>query len=303
MKHTVTAGYLSMLLAGMVVIGATGESVGQTGYGTGRLVPGKTKGGIVISPTTFLYPAYVASSHNPVFAIQLQQYPKSDVRAAGNSRFSLRMGGRFGVVRWPSATDPERGVQIDFEAGYTGQFDLDNHTDNLGYDGIYGFQVSWTPLEDLALRLRTFHASSHLGDEYMEESQRERIGYTREGLAIGASWAPAPGWRTYLEAGYAIPPGSKPFIERLNAQCGLEFFSPVMFRNDTLGWYAATDLSVFEENDWDVNFTLQAGLHMPVREVRRRYRFGVEFYDGRSHIGELSMDDERYVALSVMLDL
>lgn len=284
----------------LLVYTFAGAATGET---TDVEPPRKPKGGVVVSPATLLYPPYLACSHNPLFAIQMQRYPETDVKAAGSQRFSLRMGGRFGILRWPSATDPERGVQIDFEAGYTGQFDLENHTDNLGYDGIYGFQVSWTALEDLALRLRTFHASSHLGDEYMEESQRDRIGYTREGLAIGASWAPAEGWRTYLEAGYAIPPGDKPFIERLHAQCGLEYFSPLVFRNDKLGWYAVTDLSAYEENDWDVNLTLQTGIYMPVPEARRRYRFGIEFYDGRSHIGELSMDNERYFALSGMLDL
>jgi hypothetical protein len=265
--------------------------------------PRQTKGGIIISPATLLYPPYTAASHNPVFAIQTQKYLDTDVRATGRSRFSLRMGGRFGIVRWPSAEDPERGVQVDFEAGYTGLFDLENHTDNLGYDGIYGFQVSWTATRDLALRLRTFHASSHLGDEYMEESERVRIGYTREGIAIGASWEPAPDWRTYIEGGYAIPPGDKPFIEHLHAQCGLEYFAPPTFCNNTLGWYAATDITTYEENDWSANVTVQAGFHMPVPEAQRRYRFGIEYYSGRSHIGELSTDDESYVGLHGMLDL
>ena len=294
---------LVLLCAGTLIRAAETAARGTTTMASAIIPPRVTKGGAVISPPTLLYPPYIAASHNPVFAIQTQRYISSDVRATGNSRFSLRMGGRFGIVRWPSAEDPERGVQVDFEAGYTGQFDLENHTDNLGYDGIYGFQVSWTATEDLALRLRTFHASSHLGDEYMEESKRERIGYTREGLAIGASWAPAEDWRAYLESGYAIPPGNKPFIDRLHAQGGVEYVSPPMFKGNTLGWYAATHLTAYEENDWSVNLTLTVGFHLPVPEVGRRYRFGIEYYSGRSHIGELSMDDESYVGLHGMLDL
>ncbi len=74
-----------------------------------------------------------------------------------------------------------------------------------------------------------------------------------------------------------------------------------MLLNDTVGWYAAADGSVYEERDWDLNISVQAGLAMHRNE--RTWRFGVEHYDGRSLLGEFFQDDERYTALGLWLSL
>jgi hypothetical protein len=42
---------------------------------------------------------------------------------------------------------------------------------------------------------------------------------------------------------------------------------------------------------------------LPVDELGRRYRFGVEYYCGRSVIGEFFQDDETSVAIGIWLDL
>ena len=69
------------------------------------------------------------------------------------------------------------------------------------------------------------------------------------------------------------------------------------------GWYVATDVAKFDEDDGGVNVTVQGGLMYGLEELGRVYRIGVEFYDGRSHIGEFFQHSEQYVAFGFWFDL
>ena len=60
------------------------------------------------------------------------------------------------------------------------------------------------------MRFGTFHDSAHLGDEYVEETGRERINYTREELISGIVWLPRRNTKLYTELGWAVAPARKP---------------------------------------------------------------------------------------------
>ena len=65
--------------------------------------------------------------------------------------------------------------------------------------------------------------------------------------------------------------------------------------------YAALDVSLYEEDDWKANGTLQTGF---VRKTSGGsvWRVGVEFYDGRSVIGELFQEREAHFAYGIWID-
>ena len=67
--------------------------------------------------------------------------------------------------------------------------------------------------------------------------------------------------------------------------------------------YAAADVSFFEEDNWDENITIQSGLYLPVGDLARTYRVGLEYYDGRSQIAEFFRSHETYVAFGFWFDL
>jgi hypothetical protein len=62
----------------------------------------------------------------------------------------------------------------------------------------------------------------------------------------------------------------------------------------------ALDISAYEEDDWDRNITFQTGFDLPVQE--RRWRFGLEYYDGRSQYGEFFQNKDRYASIGVWMD-
>ena len=49
--------------------------------------------------------------------------------------------------------------------------------------------------------------------------------------------------------------------------------------------------------------TLQLGLLLRAKGIVRDYRLAVEYYNGRSQIGEFFQDDETYVAFGIWIDI
>ncbi len=263
-------------------------------------------------PGKDIYPRYVADPRRPRLSMTSWHLLDTEVDGGGDSRIAVTLGGRYGFVRFHPDDAPDHGVQLDVEAAFHGQFDSGSSLDVVGWDGYYGIGVSWRPLDALAFRLSMNHDSSHLGDEYMEKdaedalegggAPRERINYTREELALGASWSPLEGLRLYGEVGWAYHRGNNQLLDRARLQAGVEYeTAPFLWGDGSL--YAALDVTVWQENGWEPSFTAQTGVKWRIDALDRELRFGLQYYDGRSQIGEFFQDRERYVAFGYWFDL
>ena len=139
-------------------------------------------------------------------------------------------------------------------------------------------------------------------DAYIESTGRTRIDYTREEWLAGASWSFADAWRLYGEYGYGFDLRNEELMEPGRYQLGLEYQpAPTRWRGRA-GWYAAADVSAYEEDEWDTNLTLQTGMAFYTGVGSGVWRFGVEFYDGRSQIGEFFQDEETHFAWGLWFD-
>jgi hypothetical protein len=251
------------------------------------------------NPTERVYPPYVADPRRPRFGFAFVE-TDTEVDDAGSERLTIETGGRFDVVRFGPEGDPRKGAILDVEAGAIGDFDLEESQDNLAWSGLYGIHLSWLAAADVALRLGFGHDSSHVGDEFLLEVGGGRLDYTREELLFGASWWPRPPWRLYGEYGLGVYRGDNSFQEHGRAQAGVEWTSHELL-DGVPGWYAASDLSSYEERDWAINAALQAGWSVPT--VKGTWRFGAMVYDGRTILGETSPKDETRLALGVWYDI
>jgi len=84
-------------------------------------------------PASNFYHQYIADPLRPQSALINLWMVDSDINETGGSRFSLRLGGRWGIVRRHPEGEPDRGWQIDFEGGYFGHFDKGNSLDNIDW--------------------------------------------------------------------------------------------------------------------------------------------------------------------------
>jgi hypothetical protein len=285
-----------------------------------------------LGPPTEFYPQYIADPRRAQFALVLTSYSNSEVPGTTKARSSIRFGGKLGLVRFHPVGNSEVGWQIDLEAGFFSQFSLVGGFDkfhpvgnsevgwqidleagffsqfslvggfdNYAWDGVQGLMASYKPMPQLGFRFGVLHDSAHLGDEYMEETGRERINYTREEIVAGVSWQPNRQWRLYSEITSEYETRGVARGERF--QIGAEYFSPTRMWHGRLIPYTAADFNFFSERDWASAITAQIGLMMPTRQGSSRYRVAFEFSHGRSPMGEFSFFDETYVGLGLYYDI
>lgn len=256
---------------------------------------------ISLFPDTSLYAPYVADPHRTGFGLEILGVADRSIPASSGVRFRLSLGGRFGLLAFrPEWLEGWRS-QLVLEAGFTGQFDIEESLDSIGWDGVYGLQLEARRPDGLALKVGTRHVSSHLGDEYAERTGRRRIGYTREEILAAVSWRPRTKLRAYAEAGWAYGKGNDTVQEEGRAQVGLEYTSVPRPEPYRWTWYAAVDVSAAEEREWKVNPSIHLGFAL--RTGKRDWRVGIGYAHGRVPIGELSFRDEGYVVLGLWLDV
>jgi hypothetical protein len=253
-----------------------------------------------LAPPPAFVPYFTADPRRPQSAILYALIPDSEIPDSDGPRTIIRLGGRFGLFRYHPAGDPDRGIQLDIEAGFYGHFDLDHSLDNLGWDGIYGLVLSWKPRHHLGFRFGTKHDSAHVGDEYAERTGRERIGYTREELIAACVWQVDATWQLYAELGYGH--NIKEFMEPFRLQAGVQWVSNHSWWKGRAAWYGALDVQSFEERDWRVIPTLQLGFQVPTGRGTSRYRVALEVSSGRSTLGEFSFHDETVVGIGLYFD-
>lgn len=255
-----------------------------------------------LAPAADFYPQYIADPRRPQSALLFLHPLQTEIPESVGNRVGVRLGGRFALVRVHPEDDPDRGWQLDLEAGFSSHFDTAHALDNIGWDGFYGLFLSWKPRPELGFRMGALHDSAHVGDEYMERTGRERLGYTREELVAGISWSFGQHWRTYAEIGHAYG-DLDDFQAPWRLQGGLEYVGKRHFWNDRMPWYAAADITAFEENDWHITVATQLGLILPTGRGTSRFRVALEFVDGRSVLGEFFFRDESYLAVGLYFDL
>ncbi len=256
----------------------------------------------LFAPGSQLYPGYVADPMAPKSALNAVQYTDSDIPETGGKRYVFRIGGRLGLLRVYPKGAPDRGVQLNLHGTFLGMFDRSHSLDNIGWDGLYGFDVSWRTASEMALKIGFNHVSSHVGDEYAERTGRRRIEYTREELAAGISLPFKEHIRTYAEAGLAVDIRNE-LQDKWRVQAGLAYTNEDGLWGGRMGYYAAVDITSFEESDWNPDVTVQTGVLVPVAHSDRSFRIGMEFRDGRSVIGEFSRNNETYWAWGIWIDL
>lgn len=257
----------------------------------------KNKSNYIFFPPEQLYPAYIANPLRSTFSAQAMFFDKTSIKNTSTRRFDLKVGGRLGLLR---SSSPLREWQINLEGGFHGQFDADHSQDNIGWDGIYALSFDVRTSDAFSYRIGVHHISSHIGDELAERTGLKRINYTRQETRIGGLWNISRHWQSYTEIGWGHDLRNESKQRPWRAEIGIQYEHSRYFISQH-GLYAGLDLSSYEENDWDINTTLQIGVVTKVEE--RSWRFGIEYYNGRSQIGEFFQDSESYIGLGLWIDI
>ena len=220
-------------------------------------------------------------------------YLRGDADEFATDVGSVGIADVFGLLRF-GGRRPGNGVQLSLTGGVFAQFDVGSSS----YDLINADYVIGVPLTvrvgGSSARLRVYHQSSHLGDEFLlrsEHPERENLSFEALELLLSQDLRAL---HVYAGGEYYLNrhPGNLP--SKL-AHGGVELRPAAALRFGTLGavrFVAAGDVKAVSENDddWEVGVSARAGFEIGrAREggvPSRRWSLLYEFYDGPSPYGQ-----------------
>lgn len=240
-------------------------------------------------PSDDVFRPLMADPKQPQFFATYQSVqrrePTSTVKGVGKSVNvgSVGFGENFGFYTKRQGCN---GWQVGLLAGVFSQFNLDApSSDLINADYIVGIPVSWRR-DDWSTRVRLYHQSSHVGDEFLLENPAfNRVNLSFEEveaiLSYDHRWV-----RVYAGGGYLLH-REPAVLDRNHVQWGMELRGPTIdspFQRGIPGLQLTpvlgADFKTFEELHWIINSHVVGGFEWSRPGAKRRFRFLVNYYRG-----------------------
>ena len=224
---------------------------------------------------------------------------------------SVGISDALGLLRW-GGPRPGDGFQISLAGSVFAQFDLDKSSyDLINADYIIGLPITFRR-GAFSTRLRLYHQSSHLGDEFLLSEDDptfvvENISYESAELIIsldgGAFRAygggeyllrrdPSELERSVLHGGIELRPARR--LIRFGTVAGVRFV-------------AAADVKSSEQQDWEPAISVRTGFEFDrprdTDPPGRRWGLLLDWYDGPSPYGQFFRSDVRWWGLGIHFTL
>jgi hypothetical protein len=212
---------------------------------------------------------------------------------------AVGLGDSFAIFRVAGA-ESGYGVQLDLAGAVFSQFNLNAPSfDLINADYLVGLPLT-VRVGRFSARLRLYHQSSHLGDEFILNRQPERINLSFESIELILSQEAGP-LRLYG--------GGETFFRREPADLAMRLvhtgaeIRPVVLSGVRL--LAAVDLKVVEDASWSRAWSVRAGVELariprPGQATRVLSLIG-EFHDGAAPYGQFYREDIRYIGVGFSL--
>jgi hypothetical protein len=212
---------------------------------------------------------------------------------------SVGLGDSFALFRY-AARRPGNGVQLDIAAAVFSQFNLDERSfDLINADYVVGIPLT-ARLSGFSARLRIYHQSSHLGDEFLLNRQPERVNLSFESFEailsqeFGALRIYGGGEAYFRREPYLLP-------SRL-VHAGVEF-RPVLFGDGRL--LAAFDYKLADDDTWGYGWNARGGVELArvasPGHPPRVFSVAFDWYEGTAPYGQFYRNDVRYYGVGIML--
>lgn len=190
----------------------------------------------------------------------------------------------------------EDGLVLGVEGGAFARFGLQiTERELIATDWIFAVPLLWHRGAHW-LRLRYYHTSSHLGDEYSRRFEVAGENFSRDAVDALGYVRPLPALGLYGGVGFAynVHPEDS---ERWTLRLGAETAPP----NDVrpLLPYAAVDVQLEQDTGWNPRVSAQAGVWLPPVAGRRALRLGLELLSGATPLGQFQGQHTTQLALGV----
>lgn len=246
-------------------------------------------------PTGDIFWPLLADPKQPEFFVSWRRYK---IEQEYFTTAAVGYGETFGLYR-RAGKQPGDGLQIGIAGGLFAQFDLGAPSfDLVNADYTLGIPLTYRK-GDQSMRLRLYHQSSHLGDEFLLRVNPERVNLSFESLEYIYSYD-FDRLRLYGGGEYMIhhEPGD---LDPLSLHGGVEYRGRNIIWNNGR-WLAAVDIKSWQQHDWTPDISLAIGSEFgPTQPGRRRMRVMLEGYRGHNPHGQFYDSRIYYAGLGIYL--
>ncbi len=268
----------------------------ETGTPASRSQGTKATGKAEAFPTGDVFRPLIADPKQPRFFVSAVRFKSAGVTY---TMAPVGFGETFGLYRLVGAREGD-GLQFSVEGALFAQFNLSTPSyDLVNADYTIGIPVTYRH-GDNSLRFRIYHQSSHLGDELLLSAnppERVNLSYESIELLYSREWHR---WRLYVGGEYLIHKEPSD-LKAPSAHWGIEYRGdkPLLWKGRPL---AAVDMKSLEEHDWQVDFSVKAGLEFGHPDPgNRRLRLLAEWYKGFDPHGQFYVNEVEYWGIEVSL--
>jgi hypothetical protein len=269
--------------------------------------------GVWMPQSTILFPPLTADPKTMKYGVGLRFHDNIISKRAA----SVTFGDELPFFRWHHIGDLNGDAQFSIAAGVRALFDA------APDEGFYQKKGDWAELvnsefllsfpftyaiRNWAFRMRVYHISSHLGDEYYEAKIRQTPSFTRknpssETVDFFTSYQLSNAIRVYGGAGYTFHKDNS----FAYGHGGIEYGCEVRLagRRDYYNQlyhqpFMAMHFHHQQDQNWKLNATYQLGFEWSkLQGIGRKIRAYVEYHNGRSLEGEFSLNKTNYLGLNL----
>lgn len=156
--------------------------------------------------------------------------------------------------------------------------------------------------DPFAARLRVYHQSSHLGDEYLLENEICRLNPSMEVIDLTLSYDFYPHLTGFLGYGYVMRSDDSYKVKPNNVFYGFNYFFDYLkvciFKGEATPYFAAF-FQNNENNNWGLDSTITLGYQWN-KPCGHKLRAFIEAHDGYEPEGQFSKKKTRYFAIKIM---
>jgi len=233
-------------------------------------------------------------------------------RVMGKRAAEVSFGDDFPLYRWRSVWQRGADLQFGIEAGVwcvfsyeekNGAVTADQFAELMNSDFYAGLPLTYA-MDAWTFRLRLYHISSHLGDEYLVNHPAvapKRKNPSKETIDFVASYQltssirlfAGPGWVIHSDKTYPV----KPWHFMYGLECRL-----AGFRSEYHGLYGQPFLAMFFKNDqeyqWDFETSYSIGYEWSkLQGIGRKVRLYLNYHHGHSLEGQFSRERTQYASV------
>jgi hypothetical protein len=262
--------------------------------------------GIWFPQGNVLFPPLVADPRQPVYSVA---YRGGD-KVVGKVAAAVSIGDDFPIFRWRNILRWQGDMQIGIDACIWAVFNyshidhLPNHkgefSELINTDYYVGIPLSYA-VDRWAFRLRGYHISSHLGDEFLVNHPNfiyKRKNPSFEALDFFVSYQFSQNLRAYLGPGIIAHSDSTFPMKTFYVEYGFEvrLFGRKMYYHGIYGTpFFAVHLENWQARGWNLDSTYKVGYEWSkVQGIGRKARVYADYHQGYSYEGQFFKKRVKY---------